>query len=234
MNVIIADDEAPARQRMRSLLARFDDVVVVGEAEDGESAVRLCERLAPDAVFLDIRMPGLSGLDAADFLKHGQTAVVFVSAYDEHAFEAFEVKALDYLSKPVRPSRLAESLERIRERGRPPQAAAAPARKLGVPTGESTELVSFDQIRYARVAHGLLELYCERRKYNLTWTLKQLEDRLGDDPRFVKISRQALVNFNAIKTIDPLYSGTSALTMSDGAKLEASRSATKALKKRLG
>ena len=106
MRVLIVDDEAPARERLRRLLTHHADVLVVGEAQDAGEALRRVDELAPDLLLLDVQMPGASGLDLAASLPDPAPAVIFVTAFDRYALQAFDVAALDYLLKPVEPERL--------------------------------------------------------------------------------------------------------------------------------
>jgi len=236
VRVIIADDESPARERLRTLLSRFDDVEIVAEAADGEAAVAALDAHAPDALFLDIRMPGLTGLDIADLVRFREPKpqVVFISAYDAHALEAFELDVTDYLTKPVRPSRLADTLNRIRARLTEPVAGErrTSTDKLGVPAGGKTVLIETGAIISATVTSGLVELACTDRVHHLSWTLKQLEEKLAGDARFEKVSRQAIVNLDRVTRIEPFFSGTAKLLMEDGSKIDASRTATRQLKQR--
>ena len=114
MKVLITDDEAPARERLRRLLADVGGVELVGEAASGGEALRLSERLRPDLVLMDIRMPGIDGIEAALHLSAGERppAVVFTTAYGDHALAAFEANAVDYLLKPIRRQRLAQALDK--------------------------------------------------------------------------------------------------------------------------
>ncbi len=225
LRVVIADDEPLSLERMAMLLNGQDQVTVVGQARNGTEAMKLLEDQTVDAAFLDIRMPGLSGLDLADLLKHRQMAVVLVSAYDQHAVDAFELNVTDYLTKPVRPSRLTQTLAKIR--GAQQQKVDS---KIAIPVGEDLLLVEVADILYAEVRDGALELKCQDRKYFPNWSLKQLQERLVSNEQFLKVSRQAIINTHTLKTITPLFSGTSLLTLSDGSKVEASRSGTKILK----
>ena len=125
MRVLIVDDEAPARERLRRLLLAFEDVHVVGEARDGEEALQQVAALAPDAVFLDVQMPGASGLDVAASLPEPPPALVFVTAHDRYAVQAFDSAALDYLLKPVEPDRLARAVQRLRAPRASPNAPAS-------------------------------------------------------------------------------------------------------------
>jgi two-component system, LytTR family, response regulator len=117
MRVLLVDDEQPARERLRQLLAAHADVRVVGEADDGLQATEQIAELAPDVVFLDIQMPGASGLDVAASLGAPRPMIIFCTAFDDYAVDAFEVSAIDYLLKPVNRARLAAALERVRQAG---------------------------------------------------------------------------------------------------------------------
>lgn len=225
LRVVIADDEPLALERMAMLLSNQDKVTVVGEASNGTDALTLLRDDGIDAAFLDIRMPGLSGLDLADFLRDRDLAIVLVSAFDQHAVKAFDLNVTDYLTKPVRPSRLTQTIEKIRGR----QAVEGEA-KIALPMGEDLVLIDVEDILHAQVRDGALELKCKDRMYFPNWSLKQLEDRLAQQGRFLKVSRQAIINTEALKAITPLFSGASQLTLSDGSKIEASRSGTRALK----
>ncbi len=225
LRVMIADDEPLSLERMALLLSKQEDVTVVGQARNGSEALSLLEDQTIDVAFLDIRMPALSGLDLADLLKDRQVAVVLVSAYDSHAVDAFDLNVTDYITKPVRPSRLVQTLEKIRS-----TQVRETGNKLAIPMGEGLVFVDVAEILYAEVREGTLELKCRERLYFPNWSLKQILERLTPRSQFLKISRQAIINTNALKAITPLFSGTSVVTMSDGSKIEASRSGTRILK----
>lgn len=133
IRVLIVDDEYPARAEMRYHCGRFPDVEIIGEAATAREALHLIENLEYDVVFLDIAMPGVSGIELAQQLRDrpGAPAVVFVSAYDEYALKAFETRALDYLLKPLDPARLSEALQRVRERTRLGRSRAAAGHGAG-------------------------------------------------------------------------------------------------------
>src|SRR5688500_2022111 len=114
IRTLLVDDEQPARERLKQLLAAHPDVEVVGEADDGVQAIERIAELTPDLVLLDIQMPGASGLDVAGSLGHPRPAVIFCTAFDQYAVDAFELSALDYLLKPVNRARLAAALDRVR------------------------------------------------------------------------------------------------------------------------
>src|SRR3989475_8839136 len=114
IRALLVDDEQPARERLRQLLSAFDDIEVIGESEDGEQAIEKILELRPDLLFLDIQMPGCSGMEVAASLPSPRPKIIFCTAYDQYAVDAFELHALDYLLKPVNRARLSEAIERVR------------------------------------------------------------------------------------------------------------------------
>jgi two-component system response regulator AlgR len=202
MNILIADDEHLARARLRALLLELGgDYRVAGEAGDGDSVVRLCREQAIDLVLLDIRMPPGSGLDAAARLAQMKTppAVVFVTAYDEHAVEAFERGAMDYLVKPVRPERLRQALERARALTRP-QLQALHALGSGAESSQErictsyrggVECVDLDDVVYFQAEQKYVVIRHQGGRLLLEESLKNLENSYGE--RFIRIHRNALV-----------------------------------------
>lgn len=234
LRVLIADDESPARQRMRNLLGAFPNIEIAGEARDGNEVLAICREDDINAVFLDIQMPGLTGLDVADHLRHSKLAVVFVSAYGEHALEAFDLEACDYLTKPVRPGRLEQALDRVRNAVFSANTGTATSQddkplagKISIPVGKRNLIIEERSIVFATVYEGSMELWTTEKQYFLAWTLKQLEDVLTQRALFFKVNRQTLINLDFLKSVE--YS-TSTLTMVNGSRLDISRSATKKLR----
>jgi two-component system response regulator AlgR len=205
VNILIADDEPLARERLRFMLEDLDGgYVVVAEAADGQAAVRRCLEQAVDLVLMDIRMPGLSGLEAAGRLAKMSTppAVIFVTAYNEHALDAFEQQAIDYLVKPVRSQRLAQALQRTRVLTRPQLAAVgalnddedeqAPATtRICSRYRGGLECVEVQDVIYFRAEQKYVEAYHSQGSLLLEDSLKSLEDAYGE--RFLRIHRNALV-----------------------------------------
>ncbi|WP_434031084.1 LytR/AlgR family response regulator transcription factor [[Pseudomonas] boreopolis] len=199
MRVLIADDEPLARERLRSLLAAHARVQVVGEAENGDQALRLCEQQRPDLILLDIAMPGLDGLQAAHGLLGVQPrpAVVFCTAYDEHALSAFDAAAIDYLMKPVRPERLAAALDRAgtflagREPSPPPAGPARPRTQLCARLRGSLRLIPVEDIRYLQAEEKYVVVHHARGEDLIEESLKALEDEFHE--RLVRIHRNCLV-----------------------------------------
>ena len=149
IRALLVDDEAPARSELRYLLDGHADVHVVGEAASAREALELARELAPDIVFLDVEMPGLSGVEAAPLVRErtDPPAVVFVTAHERYAVDAFAVEAFDYLLKPVDPDRLARVVERLRERS---VEQVLPVEKVPVVSAGGTELLDYDQVHYAQ------------------------------------------------------------------------------------
>ena len=227
MKVLIVDDEKPARDRLRHILDDDDQYDVVGEAANGHEALAEAARLRPDIVLLDIRMPGMEGIETAHHLNTMEPApaVVFTTAYDEYAVDAFEARAIGYVLKPVRRSRLTRALEQAtRLVGNALSEAAADAKldvqrkhvcahahgelKL-IPIGEVTAFVA-DQ-KYVSVDH-------DHGQDLIDDSLKSLEAEFGD--RFVRIHRSALVAVDRIDRIEKNADGRSRIVLRDGSQVE--------------
>ena len=200
MKVLIADDEPMARERLRALLAEHPDLRLVAEAADGNTALDACAEHTPDIVLLDIAMPGLDGLEAARHLAdfEPRPAVVFCTAYDEHALSAFDAAAVDYLVKPVRRERLAAALDRARTfvagRAPKPEAVATPGKRrthLCARLRGSLRLIAIEDIRYLHAEEKYVVVYHARGEDLIEESLKSLETEFAE--RFIRIHRNCLV-----------------------------------------
>jgi two-component system response regulator AlgR len=199
VKVVIADDEPLARERLRSLLGEHAGIEIVAEAENGLTALQTCAEFRPDLVLLDIAMPGVDGLEAARHLTafEPRPAVVFCTAYDEHALSAFDAAAIDYLMKPVRAERLAAALERARTfiAGRETQAPAAPGKHprthLCARLRGSLRLIPVEDVHYLQAEEKYVVVHHARGEDLIEESLKTLEDEFGE--RFVRIHRNCLV-----------------------------------------
>ena len=233
MKVLIADDEPLARERLTNLLSTFEDIEIVADVDSGQDVLDILVKQPVDVVFLDIHMPGLSGLDVADSMaQYPNTLIVFITAFDEHALDAFDLNATDYLTKPLRRSRLAACIERLKNRkSQSEKSTPSSETRLGIPDRHRTIFVDLDDIIYLNVKGKILELHTQERVYFPPWNLKVAEEKLSDS-RFFKISRQCIVNLNHSSGFEDFFSGTSKLFLKDGTKLDVSRSATKDLKLR--
>lgn len=230
IRILMADDEAPARARLRQLLAAHKDVEIVGEAETGVQTMELAGRLNPDLILLDIQMPGCTGLDIAASLAEPRPPIVFCTAYEEHAVDAFELAAVDYLLKPISRVRLAQALDRIRATGRNSgenlldQAVRSPrstARFL-VRNGSSYLVVAESRVLFFASEGGLTRLVTDGPSYCMDPTLNELERRLSP-LRFFRISRAALINLNSVLEVHPLPGGSGEAVLKSGQKLEVTR-----------
>jgi two-component system LytT family response regulator len=233
MRVLIVDDEAPARDKLRRWLAEQVDVEIAGEAGDGLAAALAIQSLAPDVVFIDVQMPGLSGLEVVAQLEpDGAPLIVFVTAFDEHAVRAFDLNAVDYLLKPYDKDRLHKALQRLRERrGQTqgsPSAAVHTARaqttsseRLLVPDRESLRLIDAASIHWLEADDNYVHVHTAQARYLVRRTLNDLLQQLG--ARFVRIHKSSAVNLAEVASLSPLFKGDFAIKLRSGHELRLSR-----------
>jgi two-component system, LytTR family, response regulator len=229
MRVLIVDDEAPARRRMCHLLASHPQVQVVGEASDGLEALRLATELAPEAMFLDIEMPGISGLDVAASLPDPAPAVVFVTAFNHYALPAFDAAALDYLLKPVEPERLARTLVRLAARVAPVQ-RLVPAQLL-IPDRARTHVVAVADIVWLEAADNYVVVHTAHAAPLMRRTLAGLLQDLGDG--FVRTHRSAAVALTHVEALHSAEGRDGVVGMRGGSSVPCSRGFRAALLDRL-
>ncbi|MCL1633114.1 LytTR family DNA-binding domain-containing protein [Luteimonas sp. SX5] len=242
LRAVIVDDEPLARARLSRLLGREHSVEVLAEFGDGESAAQGLRALAPDVVFVDVRMPQLDGFAMLERLAPSQRPlVVFVTAYSEHAVQAFDARAVDYLVKPVAPDRLHDSVQRVRHRlaaregaDRASSDAAAPyPERLAVPDGLRVRIVAVRDIEYLLAQGNYVELRVDGRSLLLRETMAGIQSRL--DPRlFVRIHRSRIVRIDLIEQIEAHGAGQYLVRMRSGARMTSGRSYRAELRKALG
>jgi two-component system LytT family response regulator/two-component system response regulator LytT len=251
LRVVVADDEQPARDELCFLLEQSESIEIVGKVANGPEALGTVERLAPDLVFLDVQMPGLTGFEVAQRMieRQSPTHVIFVTAFDRHAIDAFEVNAVDYLLKPVEPSRLERAVARARQRvsadkplddrlERLMQMLAdreGRQEQLAVKVGDRFLLVHADDIIYASLTDESINIVTGQLAGTSNYrTLDELQTRL-DPAVFWRVHRSHLVNINKIKEIVPWFSRNYILRMKDtkGTEIPVSRSQTKRLREYL-
>ena len=258
LSAVIVDDEPLARSMLRGLLSAHPDVEVVGEAGDGVAALELIRRRQPDLVFLDIEMPARGGLEVAEALASApaaqRPAIVFVTAYGEHAPRAFEVEALDYLVKPYSEERLTTAVARAKRRqrdrrlGELAHQVAQAAGELEPGRAENGEgpvtrltLKVGDRVRFVPVAEVVSiesEDYCVRvhlaggSSHLLRDSLKALAERL-DPTRFARIHRTAIVNLEAVREVRTAEGGGREVVLTTGARLPIARSRRRAIEELL-
>jgi two-component system LytT family response regulator len=240
LRALIVDDEEPARERLRRLLAEAADLDIVGEAADGEEAMAQIAALTPDVVFLDIQMPACSGMEVAASLGAPRPRIIFCTAFDQFAVDAVELNAVDYLLKPVSRARLQKALERVRTTAagsdqaidKAGLAGGAPTRFLAR-RGATFRVVPAGEVMCFVSEGGLTKLLTNGTHCWMQPTLNDLEARL--DPRqFFRISRAAIVNLDAVREVVPGPGGQGQVVLSDGARLEVSRRRFADLTHRLG
>lgn len=226
MRALIADDEPVARQVLREQIEEIGGVSVVGEASNGLEAVELIDRLRPDVVLLDLQMPGLDGFSVARQLKAGhRPAVIFVTAYDRHALEAFDIGALDYLLKPVRRERLEAALHRVRQQtvpAAPPPKPAEPLRRIVGRLRTDLHMLDPNDVVAFQADGETVYILATSGRYLANHTLKALEERLPA-PQFRRVHRKTIINTNHIRKISPLSSKRWLLSMSNGLEVIVSK-----------
>ncbi len=222
MRVLIVDDEAPARARLRRLLAQQAHVQVVGEAEDAVDALSQVTQLAPDLVLLDVQMPGASGLDLAASLPDPAPAIVFVTAHDHYALQAFAVAALDYLLKPVGAEQLERALQRHRSRsGAPaPEPRPGPTRLL-VPDRGRTHVIAVSEVLWIAAADNYVQIHTADRTPLLRRTLAAMLQDLGDG--FLQCHRSAAVALAHVVSVQQRDKGDAVVVLQGGHTVPCSR-----------
>jgi len=238
LKTLIVDDEPIARQVLREELELFEDVAIVGEAENGKQALRQILTLRPDLVFLDLEMPGMGGFEVVRKLKTGPLPViVIVTAFDQHAMEAFEAGAVDYLLKPVGERRLLKALERARKlQGNSREVAESVAqlanvsgqtgaintRKIVGRRGEEYILLDADEVLAFQAEGELVWIITSKHKYLATQSLRHIEGKVKHLP-FQRVHRNALVNVNHVRKMSALSSQRWLLTLSNAQELIVSK-----------
>lgn len=242
IKTLIVDDEQPARDRLRQLLAGETDIEIAGEAEDGVQALERVTELKPDLLLLDIQMPGASGLEVAASLARPRPAIIFCTAFDQYAVDAFELHAVDYLLKPVNRTRLHAAIERVRAaRGRDLDHQldrltrtndVAPTRFLARKGARFRVIPRADVIAFT-FQEGLTRLHTATEQLWMQPTLAALARRL-DPETFFQISRTAVVSLDAIREAKPFPDGTGEIVLNNGQTLPVTRRRWRALIERLG
>jgi two-component system response regulator AlgR len=209
LRLLIVDDEPPARERLRSLIDELGEIAIVGEAASGDEAVALCERLSPDIVLLDIRMPGMDGIEAARHLAalDQPPAVVFTTAYDEHALEAFETQAVGYLLKPVRREKLARAVRHAARVASPQLRRLAERSQLGrrrgqicARSGQRITMIPIEDILYFAAGQKYVTVRSRAGEALIEESLRSLAEEFAPD--FVRIHRNSLVALRHVAAVE--------------------------------
>lgn len=240
VRTLIVDDEPLAREHLRSLLSARDDITIIGECGDGSSAIERIRAERPELVLLDVQMPERGGFDVVrDIGPERMPAVIFVTAYDEHALAAFDVHATDYLLKPVNRQRFARAIDRVVRllRAEPElrdstklartlesiDTARPGADRLTVRVGERMLFLRVQDIDWIEASDDLAKLHVGKLVYDHRITLAQLEQRLP--PRsFVRVHRSAIVNVERIREFHPWFQGDWIIVLVDGTRIQSGKS----------
>lgn len=246
MKAFLVDDEPLARERLKSLLSHTEQKLeILGESGSASEAIEQINELKPDVVFLDIQMPGLDGFDVVSMLDKPLPYIIFVTAYDQYAIKAFEVYALDYLTKPVRLERLNHSLERLSDISEQTrlqrdsiekaieERSTKPLHVLTAKKGRNIHILDINEVLFLEATEKLIYAHTESNKYRVDGTLDNLETRLTDG-RFARIHRSYLVNVKFVTELIPWFSGTYEVKLSNGTQLSVSRRRVKEVKAQLG
>lgn len=240
IRVLIVDDEPVARRGIMRLLKQEPDIEVVGECGDGAAAIAAISALSPDLVFLDVQMPELDGFAVIEAVgANRMPAVVFVTAFDQHAVRAFDAQAIDYVLKPIDPDRFRRALQRARARLAHPdgdlirrvsealksidrgELQRYPSR-LAIRSDGRVRLIEIDEVDRILAAGNYVEVHAGAKKHLLRETMASLEARL-DPRRFVRVSRAAIVSIARIHEVQPLFNGDFVVLLRDGAQVNGSR-----------
>ena len=244
IRALIVDDEDLARQIIREMLQAHSEVEISGECSNGFDAVKMVAELKPDLLFLDIQMPKLDGFEVLELIGN-DIAVIFATAYEEHALRAFEFHAVDYLLKPFRADRFEAALERAKERtgkkmpvtAEQLSAAArmpgAYAERIVVRDGTRVEIIPVEKLDYAEAQDDYIGLRSQGKTYLKQQTISSLEAALNPK-HFVRIHRSYLVNLERVRRLEPYGRDTHLAILNDGARLPVSRAGLKRLQEFLG
>ena len=231
MRALIVDDEALARERVRTLLAELDGIEVIGEASGGRDAIEQILAKKPDVVFLDVQMPDVDGFEVLDAVAaEWLPAVVFITAYDEYAIKAFDVHAVDYVLKPIVPERFKEAVQRATKQDVRTLLDDRPLERLVIRAEGKISFLKPTEIDWLEADDKHVVLHTGRETHIVRQTITSLERRLA--PRgFVRIHRSAIVNVEKIKELEPWFHGEYVVVLKDGTKLTSSAAHSRALHK---
>ena len=240
MNVLIVDDEQLARQRLRKMLSSNNGYKIIGEAETGEDALRKTQATQPDVILMDIRMPGMDGIEAASYINRMDKppAIIFTTAYSDHALNAFETHAIDYLLKPIKQSRLEAALDAAKRMNKAQLSqlldneTSRARQKICVKSRGTLELIPVEEIIYFKADQKYVTLRTAEQEYLIEESLKMLEDEFLNE--FIRIHRNALVAQHMLQGLTKNHEGHACINFKDiDDLLEVSRRHLPSIRKKL-
>lgn len=245
LKVLIADDEAPARNKMVRMLQEFENVEIVNISNNGLDAFQYISLLKPDIVFLDVEMPGMNGLEVAQSLPDDcKPHVVFATAYNEHAIRAFELNAVDYLLKPFSAERLKQTLEKVERLGGAPAVPAAPKpayetvgealelptfTKIPVLSADRYKLIDFEEVVCIEYEDRITQVYTHSKSYPVNITIDAFEKKMPAS-LFYRVSRSTIINIHAVQEIVLWFGNRYKIILNTNKEVICSRERSKALK----
>jgi two-component system LytT family response regulator len=247
LRTLVVDDEPFAREKVRLFLADYPDFEVVGDCEDGEQAACAILSQQPDVVFLDVEIPGKSGLEVLNSLPaDSQPFIVVVTAFDRYAVQAFEVEALDYLLKPFNKTRFAQSIKRVRQKAASVKVGnAEPAtpvllshseisdrERMVIKSGSRIIIVRSSSVEWIEAQGDYVMVHAQKAQHLVRETMNMMEKRL-DPRRFARIHRSAIVNLDSVRELRPLWGGDYRVFLQDGTQLTLSRNYRSAVRDKL-
>jgi DNA-binding LytR/AlgR family response regulator len=247
LSIVIVDDENPARDELKYLLSLENEVEIIGEADSGAAGIALAAQLKPDVIFLDVQMRGMSGLESAAMLRYivPETLIVFATAYNEYAVEAFKVGAVDYILKPFERQRIHVTVERLKVyHGDEWRAAISRVdaalykakivvKKLPLEKNGKIMMVDYNDLVYVYTQKGIVTVVTIYGEFAYTSTLTELEERLAHT-NLVRVHKSYMVNMDKVKEVVPWFKGTYWLKVEDDVEIPISKSRIREIKDILG
>jgi len=234
IKTIIIDDERLAREELKHLLSNHDDIEVIGTAQNGLEGIKICQETSPDLIFLDISMPGMDGFEMLQKMEHIPN-VIFVTAFDEFASKAFDVKALDYILKPIDPIRLEEAIQKIKSKDDFESQVNLKTDSgnriltindhIFIKDGEKTFFIPLSKVRYFESEGNYVKVFFENKRPLILRSLNQLEEQLDPD-FFFRANRKFIINIQFISKIDNWFNGGLLIELLENEKIEISRRQT--------
>ena len=235
IKAIIVDDEALARESLKTALEPFEDIDIIEQCANGFEAVQAVQRLQPDLVFLDVRMPKLDGFDVVELLGNDAPFIIFVTSYDEYAPRAFEAEALDYLLKPVKAERLEKAVERVRERFQLKNSQPfenlidkhrdflGPLTRILIRNGTEVVIIPVNDVIYLEARDDYVKVYTRQGKSYLKSERMTRLEKMLDPQYFCRIHRSYILNINSLKKIEPYSKDSRLAILENGQRLPISR-----------